>query len=104
MQYNMAILNLIRKLTVPNLCLSFVLGSKTIEVPKSITFMLSIDDYLSRRRFSGFKSLCTIFLLWQYTTADSNYLIIIAASSSLNDLTLLIFSKSSPPSMYSVIR
>jgi len=59
---------------------------------------------LSTKMFSGFRSLCTIPMLWQYDMPWSTYLMIPAASCSLKVILLTISSKSSPPLQYSVTR
>lgn len=50
--------------------------------------------------FSGFRSLWTILLVWQYATADRICLIIEAASFSQKVLAFWILSNNSPPLRY----
>lgn len=67
--------------------------------------ILSAPPYsLSINTFSGFKSLCTIFLSWKYATASMIYLMIEAASASEKVTYLIISSKSSPPLHNSVTK
>ena len=85
---------------MPNLLVILFPVSNFLEVPKSITLRSASGDSDTKSRFSGFKSLCTIFWLWQYQTALSIYLISSAAFFSLKKFILFIRSNSSPPEQY----
>jgi len=52
---------LLNNFTVPAIEVIRELGSTFFEVPKSITFKLESFDFVSKMRFSGFKSRWTIF-------------------------------------------
>ena len=72
-------------------------------LPKSISKIFSSFCFFSRK-FSGFKSLCTIPFSWQYFTACITCLNIYMAFSSSKYLCSMIRSKSSPPEQSSITR
>ena len=61
--------------TVPSLEVKYFSYIIFLDVPKSITLRVGFSDTVTSIRLSNFRSLWTILALWQYYSADSNYLI-----------------------------